>query len=83
MASLHGETVGEKCPMAPDATETPQSDKLATVSWANVQGKTSLIDKFRNSSVMVEDIPAEYKPKLFYTEGPLRGQEERGCLLQR
>ncbi|KAI9021110.1 RNA recognition motif 2-domain-containing protein [Hyaloraphidium curvatum] len=61
--------VGKKWPLY-------QSDKLATVSWANVQGKQNLVEKFKNSSVMQEDIPADFKPKIFFTEGPLRGQEE-------
>ncbi|KAI9593314.1 RNA recognition motif 2-domain-containing protein, partial [Syncephalis fuscata] len=50
------------------------SDKICRVSYANIQGKQSLIDKFRNSSVMEKD--ATYRPKIFYSYGPLRGLEE-------
>ncbi|KUJ19791.1 uncharacterized protein LY89DRAFT_579705 [Mollisia scopiformis] len=51
------------------------SDKVAEVSYATIQGRDCLIQKFRNSSVMLE--PEECRPKLFYTEGhPLAGQEE-------
>ncbi|RKP25121.1 RNA recognition motif 2-domain-containing protein [Syncephalis pseudoplumigaleata] len=50
------------------------SDKICRISYANIQGKQSLIDKFRNSSVMEKD--ASYRPKIFYSYGPLRGLEE-------
>lgn len=50
------------------------SDKICTLSYANIQGKHALIEKFRNSQVMCED-PA-YRPKIFYSSGPLKGQEE-------
>ncbi|KXS14131.1 hypothetical protein M427DRAFT_354935 [Gonapodya prolifera JEL478] len=49
------------------------SDKICTLSYANIQGKTALIEKFRNSSVMLED--PTYRPKLFHHSGPLRGNE--------
>ncbi|ROT40155.1 hypothetical protein SODALDRAFT_329819 [Sodiomyces alkalinus F11] len=55
-----------------------KSDKVAEISYATIQGKDCLVQKFRNSSVMLE--PAHYRPKLFYTSnGPmprLAGQEE-------
>lgn len=41
------------------------SDKVAEVSYATIQGKDCLIQKFRNSSVMCESPP--FRPKLFYT----------------
>ena len=47
---------------------------MATLCFANLQGRDALIQKFRNSSVMLED-PA-YRPKLFYTHGAFLGQEE-------
>ncbi|KAI9099721.1 RNA recognition motif 2-domain-containing protein [Phlyctochytrium arcticum] len=50
------------------------SDKVCTLSYANVQGKRALIQKFRNSSVMLED--PSYRPKIFYTSGLLCGEEE-------
>ncbi|KAI1426697.1 RNA recognition motif 2-domain-containing protein [Xylaria sp. FL1777] len=55
-----------------------KSDKIAEISYATIQGKDCLVQKFRNSSVMLE--AAHYRPKLYYTlNGPcpdLVGQEE-------
>ncbi|KAJ2986435.1 hypothetical protein NUW58_g5033 [Xylaria curta] len=55
-----------------------KSDKVAEISYATIQGKDCLVQKFRNSSVMLE--AAHYRPKLYYTlNGPcpdLVGQEE-------
>ncbi|KAF4963892.1 hypothetical protein FSARC_8145 [Fusarium sarcochroum] len=55
-----------------------KSDKVAEVSYATIQGKDCLVQKFRNSSVMLE--AEHYRPKLFYTvhsEDPtLIGKEE-------
>ncbi|KAH8683273.1 RNA recognition motif 2-domain-containing protein [Tricladium varicosporioides] len=42
-----------------------KSDKVAEVSYATIQGRDCLIQKFRNSSVMLE--PPHYRPKLFFT----------------
>ncbi|KAI9718973.1 MAG: hypothetical protein M1812_003858 [Candelaria pacifica] len=51
------------------------SDKVAEVSYATIQGKDCLVQKFRNSSVMLEH--AGYRPKIFHTgTGPLAGQED-------
>jgi hypothetical protein len=50
------------------------SDKVCRLSYANIQGKTALMEKFRNSSVMEKD--PTYRPKIFYSDGPLRGEEE-------
>ncbi|KAI8808116.1 RNA recognition motif 2-domain-containing protein, partial [Cladochytrium replicatum] len=50
------------------------SEKVCMLSYANIQGKQALIKKFRNSSVMYED-PA-YRPKIYFSLGPYRGQEE-------
>lgn len=50
------------------------SDKVCRLSYANIQGRQALIDKFRNSAVMEKD--ATYRPKIFFTSGPHRGQEE-------
>ncbi|KAI9790360.1 MAG: hypothetical protein M1816_005178 [Peltula sp. TS41687] len=50
------------------------SDKVAEVSYATIQGKDCLVAKFRNSSVMLE-LPA-FRPKVFHTgTGPLAGTE--------
>ncbi|KAI1862493.1 hypothetical protein JX265_009207 [Neoarthrinium moseri] len=55
-----------------------KSDKVAEISYATIQGKDCLVQKFRNSSVMLE--AAHYRPKLYYTiNGPrpdMAGQEE-------
>ncbi|KAK1240335.1 hypothetical protein MKX08_007777 [Trichoderma sp. CBMAI-0020] len=55
-----------------------KSDKVAEISYATIQGKDCLVQKFRNSSVMLE--ASHYRPKLYYTSnGPmpdLAGQEE-------
>ncbi|KAK4216660.1 RNA recognition motif 2-domain-containing protein [Rhypophila decipiens] len=55
-----------------------KSDKIAEISYATIQGKDCLVQKFRNSSVMLE--ASHYRPKLYYTvNGPkpeLAGDEE-------
>ena len=50
------------------------SDKICDISYANIQGKESLIEKFRNSCVMDED--PSYRPKIFHSSGVLMGQEQ-------
>ncbi|CAG8468780.1 4095_t:CDS:2 [Paraglomus occultum] len=49
------------------------SEKICNLSYASIQGSQALIEKFRNSSVL--DEKPEYRPKLFYTSGPMRGKE--------
>ncbi|KAE8130965.1 meiosis protein MEI2 [Aspergillus pseudotamarii] len=52
------------------------SDKVAEVSYATIQGKDCLVQKFRNSSVMLEH--PSFRPKVFHTgSGPLAGTEDR------
>ncbi|OIW33953.1 hypothetical protein CONLIGDRAFT_570335 [Coniochaeta ligniaria NRRL 30616] len=55
-----------------------KSDKVAEISYATIQGKDCLVQKFRNSSVMLE--APHYRPKLYFTtNGPrpeFAGQEE-------
>ncbi|KUI59310.1 Meiosis protein mei2 [Cytospora mali] len=55
-----------------------KSDKVAEISYATIQGKDCLVQKFRNSSVMLE--APHYRPKLYYTvNGPapeMAGHEE-------
>lgn len=55
-----------------------KSDKVAEISYATIQGKDCLVQKFRNSSVMTEQ--EHCRPKLYFTEnGPrpdLAGMEE-------
>lgn len=55
------------------------SEKVCSLSYANIQGKDTLIKKFRNSNVMQEE--EAYRPKIFYSSGPLKGQEEVHCHL--
>ncbi|GJN92514.1 hypothetical protein Rhopal_005544-T1 [Rhodotorula paludigena] len=50
------------------------SDKLCVMSYANIQGKASLISHFRNSSVLDQD--ESRRPKLFVTSGPRAGEPE-------
>ena len=50
------------------------SDKICDISYANIQGKECLIEKFRNSCVMDED--PSYRPKIFHSSGALMGQEQ-------
>ncbi|PWY64292.1 meiosis protein MEI2 [Aspergillus heteromorphus CBS 117.55] len=52
------------------------SDKVAEVSYATIQGKDCLVQKFRNSSVMLEH--PSFRPKIFHTgTTPLGGTEDR------
>ncbi|KFZ06983.1 hypothetical protein V501_06887 [Pseudogymnoascus sp. VKM F-4519 (FW-2642)] len=47
------------------------SDKVAEVSYATIQGKDCLVQKFRNSSVMLEH--PSFRPKIFRTGPPHLG----------
>ncbi|KAM3073807.1 hypothetical protein ACMFMG_008430 [Clarireedia jacksonii] len=49
-----------------------KSDKVAEVSYATIQGRDCLVQKFRNSSVMLE--PPHYRPKLFFTLNDVYGR---------
>ncbi|MCJ1396506.1 hypothetical protein MMC18_009397 [Xylographa bjoerkii] len=52
------------------------SDKVAEVSYATIQGKDCLVQKFRNSSVMLEH--PSFRPKIFHTgRDASGGQEEK------
>ncbi|CAM9776157.1 unnamed protein product [Chrysoparadoxa australica] len=48
------------------------SEKVCAISYARIQGKSSMISRFQNSSLMEKD--DEYRPLLFYSGGP-----EKGC----
>ncbi|CAO3585551.1 unnamed protein product [Absidia cylindrospora] len=50
------------------------SEKKCELSYAKIQGKVNLINKFRNSIVMEQDV--SYRPKIFYSDGPYKGEEE-------
>ncbi|CAF9939273.1 MAG: hypothetical protein ALECFALPRED_008058 [Alectoria fallacina] len=52
------------------------SDKVAEVSYATIQGRDCLVQKFRNSSVMLE-LPS-FRPKIYHTgTGPMTGTEDK------
>ncbi|XP_027341266.1 protein MEI2-like 1 isoform X4 [Abrus precatorius] len=50
------------------------SEKVATLAYARIQGKASLIAHFQNSSLMNED--KRCRPILFHTDGPNAGDPE-------
>ncbi|CAL0325257.1 unnamed protein product [Lupinus luteus] len=50
------------------------SEKVASLTYARIQGKTSLIAHFQNSSLMNED--KRCRPILFHTDGPNAGDME-------
>jgi len=47
------------------------SEKVASLAYARIQGKSSLIAHFQNSSLMNED--KRCRPILFHTDGPNAG----------
>jgi hypothetical protein len=63
-----------KCFAGVDSRNRFHSDKICDISYANIQGKECLIEKFRNSCVMDED--PSYRPKIFHSTGALMGQEQ-------
>mmetsp|Transcript_19368 Transcript_19368/g.73217 ORF Transcript_19368/g.73217 Transcript_19368/m.73217 type:complete len:872 (-) Transcript_19368:1089-3704(-) len=50
------------------------SEKICAVSYARIQGKQAMIQRFQHSSLMEKE--QSYKPLLFYSDGPLKGQPE-------
>ncbi|EAL22487.1 hypothetical protein CNBB3660 [Cryptococcus deneoformans B-3501A] len=50
------------------------SEKVLQVSYADIQGKLALINKFRNSAVM--GVIEPWRPQIFYSSGTLKGQPE-------
>ena len=50
-----------------------KSDKVISVCFATIQGMESLVGRFKESSVMLEDF--EFRPRMFYTDGPLKGHD--------
>ncbi|KAK4688224.1 hypothetical protein P7C73_g1882, partial [Tremellales sp. Uapishka_1] len=50
------------------------SEKVLQLSYANIQGKYALINKFKNSAVM--DVIEAWRPQIFYSSGSMRGQPE-------
>ncbi|XP_006461170.1 hypothetical protein AGABI2DRAFT_192701 [Agaricus bisporus var. bisporus H97] len=50
------------------------SEKVLQMSYANYQGKEALVEKFKNSCIM--DEREEWRPKIFYSNGPEQGLPE-------
>ncbi|XVE56496.1 hypothetical protein DITRI_Ditri04bG0015000 [Diplodiscus trichospermus] len=50
------------------------SEKVASLAYARIQGKAALIGHFQNSSLMNED--KRCRPILFHTDGPNAGDQE-------
>lgn len=49
------------------------SEKVCQLAYAKIQGTINLIQKFQYSKVMLQD--PSYRPKLYYSSGPLKGCE--------
>lgn len=50
-----------------------KSNKIAELTYASIQGIENLIKKFKKSNIMCEQ--QEYRPKVYYRDGPLKGME--------
>jgi len=50
------------------------SEKVCKISFARIQGKEALVQRFQNSSLMTED--KKCRPIIFYSNGPRLGQQE-------
>jgi len=50
------------------------SEKICAVTFARIQGRAAMISRFQNSSLLEKD--NEYRPLLFYSSGPEKGQPE-------
>lgn len=49
------------------------SEKVASLAYARIQGKAALVTHFQNSSLMNED--KRCRPILFHTDGPNAGDQ--------
>lgn len=49
------------------------SEKVASLAYARIQGKVALVSHFQNSSLMNED--KRCRPILFHSEGPEAGNQ--------
>ncbi|KAG7098672.1 hypothetical protein E1B28_000586 [Marasmius oreades] len=53
-----------------------KSQKVLDMCYADIQGKASMVEKFRNSSIMKEQ-PPDWQPRIFFSEpGPMQGLPE-------
>lgn len=50
------------------------SEKVCAITFARIQGKSSMVSRFQNSSLLEKD--DEYRPLLFFSSGPDRGKPE-------
>lgn len=50
------------------------SEKVCAVSFARIQGRSAMVARFQNSSLLDKD--EEYKPLLFYSSGQDKGKPE-------
>ena len=50
------------------------SEKICAVTFARIQGKSAMIARFQNSSLLEKD--DEYRPLLFFSSGANKGQPE-------
>jgi hypothetical protein len=51
---------------------TFNSDKICDITYARIQGKPAMLKRFENSALMEKD--DEYKPLVFVSDGPNKGQ---------
>jgi hypothetical protein len=51
---------------------TFNSDKICDITYARIQGKAAMLKRFENSALMEKD--DEYKPLVFVSDGPNKGQ---------
>jgi hypothetical protein len=50
------------------------SEKVCAITFARIQGKSAMISRFQNSSLLEKH--DDYRPLLFYSNGPDRGKPE-------
>ena len=52
-----------------------RSGKVCAITYARIQGKQAMIQRFQNSSLLAESL--EVQPRLFVSHGPEKGKPER------
>ena len=68
----------KQCPNARDVTRRWtcfRSGKVCAITYARIQGKQAMIQRFQNSSLLAESL--EVQPRLFVSQGPDKGKPER------
>ena len=53
----------------------PETRPENTITYARIQGKQAMIQRFQNSSLLAESL--EVQPRLFVSQGPDKGKPER------